>query len=95
MLQYRFPGEGALGGHAIGNLLIAGLWERLGDPVAGLDMVARLLGAEGRVLPMAAVPLEIEAEVIGLDPARPGRDLQDPRPGPGGEDDRARCARCT
>jgi len=47
------------------------LWERLGDPVAGLDMVAHLLGAKGRVLPMAAVPLEIVAEVIGLDPRRP------------------------
>lgn len=71
VLQYRFPGEGPLADHAIGNLLIVGLWARLGDPVAGLDMVARLLGAEGRVLPMAAVPLEIEAEVIGLDPLNP------------------------
>ena len=71
VLQYRFPGSGPLADHAIGNLLIVGLWERLGDPVAGLDMVARLLGAEGRVLPMAAVPLEIEAEVIGLDPLNP------------------------
>jgi uncharacterized cofD-like protein len=34
-------------------------------------MVGRLLKAEGRVLPMAAVPMEIEAEVIGLDPTRP------------------------
>jgi uncharacterized cofD-like protein len=72
VLQYRFPGEGSLGGHAIGNLLIVGLWERLGgDPVAGLDMVAKLLGARGRVLPMSVVPLEIEAEVVGLDPAVP------------------------
>jgi uncharacterized cofD-like protein len=71
VLQYRFTGSGPLRDHAIGNLLIAGLWERLGDPVAGLDMVAGLLGAKGRVLPMAAVPLEIVADVIGLDPARP------------------------
>lgn len=71
VLQYRFPGAGPLADHAIGNLLIVGLWERLGDPVAGLDMVARLLGAEGRVLPMAAVPLQIEAEVIGFDPLNP------------------------
>ena len=71
VLQYRFPGTGPLAGHAIGNLLIAGLWERLGDPVAGLDMVANLLGAKGRVLPMAAVPLQIVAEVIGLDPLHP------------------------
>jgi uncharacterized cofD-like protein len=71
VLQYRFSSAGPLGDHAIGNLLIAGLWERLGDPVAGLDMVANLLGAKGRVLPMAAVPLQIVAEVIGLDPLRP------------------------
>ncbi|MFL6027180.1 MAG: uridine diphosphate-N-acetylglucosamine-binding protein YvcK [Friedmanniella sp.] len=71
VLQYRFSSTGPLGDHAIGNLLIAGLWERLGDPVAGLDMVANLLGAKGRVLPMAAVPLQIVAEVIGLDPLRP------------------------
>jgi uncharacterized cofD-like protein len=71
VLQYRFSSSGPLHDHAIGNLMIVGLWERLGDPVAGLDMVARLLGAKGRVLPMAAVPLQIEAEVIGLDPRRP------------------------
>ena len=81
VLQYRFSGGGELHDHAIGNLLIVGLWERLGDPVAGLDMVARLLGAEGRVLPMAAVPLEIEAGVIGDDPARPDEVSRGPRPG--------------
>lgn len=71
VLQSRFPGEGSLGGHAIGNLLIAGLWEQLGDPVAGLDMVAQLLKTRGRVLPMSSVPLAIEADVIGLDPLAP------------------------
>ncbi|HEY5820627.1 MAG TPA: uridine diphosphate-N-acetylglucosamine-binding protein YvcK [Propionibacteriaceae bacterium] len=71
VLQYRFSGDGTLKDHAIGNLLIVGLWERLGDPVAGLDMVGRLLGAKGRVLPMASVPLEIQADVIGLDPLLP------------------------
>jgi uncharacterized cofD-like protein len=71
VLQYRFNGDGPLSGHALGNLLIAGLWERLGDPVAGLDLAAKLLGAKGRVLPMASVPLEIEADVIGLDPDKP------------------------
>ncbi len=66
VLQSRFTGEGALSGHAIGNLLIAGLWQQLGDPVAGLDMVAALLRTRGRVLPMSSIPLEIEADVIGL-----------------------------
>lgn len=71
VLQSRFTGEGTLAGHAIGNLLIAGLWQQLGDPVAGLDMVADLLGTRGRVLPMSSEPLEIEADVLGLDAGSP------------------------
>jgi uncharacterized cofD-like protein len=47
------------------------LWDLLGDTVAGLDWVGRLLGTGGRVLPMAAVPLDIVAEVVGADPDRP------------------------
>ena len=60
-----------LSGHAVGNVLIVALWELLGDTVQGLDWVARLLGAHGRVLPMAAVPIDIVAEVEGADPDRP------------------------
>ncbi|MDO5286339.1 MAG: uridine diphosphate-N-acetylglucosamine-binding protein YvcK [Actinomycetia bacterium] len=71
VLQSRFEGTGPLAGHAIGNLLIAGLWQRLGDPVEGLDMVAQLLRTRGRVLPMSAVPLTIEADVVGLLPQAP------------------------
>ena len=70
VLQHRFRGDGAVGGHALGNLLIVALWELNRDPVAGLDLVGRLLNARGRVLPMAAVPLEITAEVQGHDPQR-------------------------
>ena len=71
VLQARFHGDGPLGGHAIGNLLIAGLWQQLDDPVAGLDMVGDLLRTRGRVLPMSSVPLDIEADVVGLDPLEP------------------------
>jgi len=63
--------SGGLAGHAVGNVLIVALWELLGDPVQGLDWVGRLLGAHGRVLPMAAVPLDLVAEVEGADPDRP------------------------
>ena len=71
VLQHRFPGEGQLGGHAVGNLLIVSLWDLLGDTVGGLDLVGRLLNARGRVLPMASVPLNIEASVMGVDPSHP------------------------
>lgn len=63
VMQHRFDSTGPLAGHALGNLLITGLWQLLDDPISGLDWVARLLGAQGRVLPMASVPLEIEADV--------------------------------
>jgi uncharacterized cofD-like protein len=66
LLQHRFPGDGPLGGHAVGNLLLTGLAQSTGDPVAALDLVARLLGCAGRVLPMSPVPLEICAEVVGI-----------------------------
>ncbi len=71
VLQHRFAGDGDLHDHAVGNLLIVALWDLLGDHVTGLDWVGRLLGAQGRVLPMAAVPLDIQATVRGADPARP------------------------
>ena len=82
LIQYRFSagtageergGAGSgLSGHAVGNVLIVGLWELLGDTVQGLDWVGRLLGAHGRVLPMVVVPLDLVAEVEGADPAKPG-----------------------
>ncbi len=65
VLQHRFESEGPMHGHSMGNLLILSLWELLHDHVDGLDWVAGLLGARGRVLPMALTPLDITAEVRG------------------------------
>jgi uncharacterized cofD-like protein len=63
ILQHRFSGDGPLGGHALGNLLLATTWDHLGDTVAGLRLVGQLLRSEGQVLPMSSVPLDIEADV--------------------------------
>ncbi|HET7398449.1 MAG TPA: uridine diphosphate-N-acetylglucosamine-binding protein YvcK [Intrasporangium sp.] len=71
VLQHRFSGAGELRGHALGNLMIVSIWELLGNTVGGLDLVGRLLGARGRVLPMAGEPLDIVAEIVGHDPERP------------------------
>lgn len=60
ILQYRFTSEGHLNQHTVGNLLLTALWDRDGDFVAGLDRVGSLLRVIGRVLPMAAAPLDIE-----------------------------------
>ena len=71
VIQHRFAGQGEMNGHVIGNLLIVGLWELMGDHVRALDWVGRLLGAHGRVLPMATTPMDITARVRGADPDQP------------------------
>jgi len=63
VLQHRFASDGDLDGHALGNLLITALWQETGDVVEGLNWVGRLLGAQGRVLPVSIEPLEIFAQV--------------------------------
>ena len=70
-IQHRFPGPGELGGHAVGNLLLTALAQTSpGGVVEALDLVGRLVGARGRVLPASCSPLQIEAEVVGLAPGR-------------------------
>jgi uncharacterized cofD-like protein len=76
LLQHRFRSSGEMDDHAVGNLLIVALWQLLGDHVGALDRVGRLLGAEGRVLPMSTVPLDITALVEGADPSRPSEQSQ-------------------
>ncbi|MGC5628013.1 gluconeogenesis factor YvcK family protein [Georgenia sp. Z1344] len=64
VLQHRLHSEGPLDNHSVGNILIVALWRILGDEVQGLEWVASLLGVRGRVVPMSAVPLDIEADVV-------------------------------
>jgi uncharacterized cofD-like protein len=71
VLQHRFESEGEMDGHSVGNLLIVALWQLLGDHVVGLDWVGSLLGARGRVLPMAVTPLDIMAQVRGATAGAP------------------------
>jgi uncharacterized cofD-like protein len=70
VFEHRYGGHGALAGHAVGNLLLAGLLEVLDDPVAALDQACHLLGVTGRVLPMSPSPVDIEADVTGIQPGR-------------------------
>ena len=65
--QHRFAGEGALAGHPVGNIVLVGLTQVLGDTVAALDAMGAILGARGRVLPMSGDPLDIVAQVEGLE----------------------------
>ena len=73
LLQYRFPGStsdqtvesgGALGGHAVGNLLIAAMTAvEGGDFEEGLRQMNRVLAVRGQVVPATATPLTLHAEL--------------------------------
>ena len=94
VLQHRFGGTGALAGHPVGNLLLTGLVEVLGDPVPALDEVGRLLGVGGRVLPMCRVAAGHRGRGDRPRRRRPGRDAPDPRPGRDRHHARPGASRC-
>ena len=67
LLQYRFPqerpGQAGLSGHAFGNLLIAALSAVEGDFEEGVRQSNRVLAVRGQVVPVAAEPLTLHAEL--------------------------------
>ncbi|MGH3579085.1 MAG: gluconeogenesis factor YvcK family protein [Mycobacterium sp.] len=62
--DYRFD-AGELEGHALGNLVIAGLAEALGDFIEAIGEAARLVGAVGRVFPATSAPVVLKGEYAG------------------------------
>ncbi len=54
-----------LAGHALGNLILAGLIDGTNDPVEALDEACRLLGVKGRVLPATTDPVVLKADADG------------------------------
>jgi uncharacterized cofD-like protein len=62
--EYRFSEE-ELAGHALGNLILAGLIDGAHDPVAALDEACRLLGVKGRILPATTEPVVLKADADG------------------------------
>lgn len=64
VFEHRFE-TGELEGHALGNLLIIGLTEALGDLPTALREAGRLVEAVGRVLPATVDPVVIKADVDG------------------------------
>jgi uncharacterized cofD-like protein len=60
--EHRFT-AGELEGHALGNLVVVGLAETLGDFTAALDVTATLLRVTGTVLPATTEPIVLKAVV--------------------------------
>jgi len=66
VFDYRF-GAGDLDGHALGNLIIAGLSQATGDFSVALEEAAALLGVDGRVLAVTTSPAVLRASVHGAE----------------------------
>jgi uncharacterized cofD-like protein len=67
-LEFRFEGTD-VAGHALGNLLLAGLAAVTGDFVAAVDEASRLVGLDpdvARVLPATVEPVVLRATVAGV-----------------------------
>ena len=62
--EHRFE-TGELAGHALGNLVIVGLAESLGDLNAAIDEAGRLLGIQGRVVPATTDAVTLKADIGG------------------------------
>jgi uncharacterized cofD-like protein len=59
--EFRFTDD-ELHGHALGNLVLAGLIDSVGDPIVALDEACRLLGVRGRVLPATTDLVVLKAD---------------------------------
>lgn len=65
LLEYRFPNDTGLGGHAFGNLFIAAMAGVTGNSERALLESSRVLAVRGRILPSTLENVMLCAEVRG------------------------------
>jgi len=63
LFQYRFRGEGGLGGHSFGNLFLAALTEVTGDFVEAVRLSSEVLASKGRIFPATLNDVRLVAEL--------------------------------
>ena len=67
LLQYRFPGEGeaSLGGHTVGNLLLAAMTSVQDDDFEeAVRQMNRVLAVRGQVVPATGTPVTLHARLL-------------------------------
>lgn len=63
LFRYRFPGEGPVGGHSLGNLILLGLAQIKGNFLEGIETAREMLGIEARVLPSTLERVSLAARI--------------------------------
>lgn len=62
LLNYRFGGQGSLGGHSLGNLMLTAMADISGDWVRAIRQLSVVLVTVGRLYPSTTVPVTLCAE---------------------------------
>lgn len=62
LLNYRFKGDGSMGGHSLGNLMLLALADLTGDWVRAIRQLSGVLVTVGRLYPSTLVPVTLCAE---------------------------------
>lgn len=63
LFQYRFRGDGQLGGHSFGNLFLAALTEVTGDFNEAVRLSSEVLASKGRIFPATLNDVRLVAEL--------------------------------
>ncbi|HEY0078495.1 MAG TPA: gluconeogenesis factor YvcK family protein [Pyrinomonadaceae bacterium] len=63
LFQYRFRGDGQLGGHSFGNLFLAALTDVTGDFVEAVRLSSEVLASKGRIYPATLNDVRLVAEL--------------------------------
>ncbi len=61
LFRYRFPGEGELHDHSLGNLLLTALTDITGDFLQAIKLSSQVLAIEGRILPSTSQNVRLRA----------------------------------
>ena len=63
LFRHRFPGNGDLGGHSLGNLIILALDQLSGNFLSAVEQAREMLGIEARVLPSTLDRVDLVARI--------------------------------
>src|SRR5678815_3654597 len=63
LFRYRFRGDGELGGHSFGNLLLAALTEVTGDFTEAVRLSSEVLASKGHIYPATISDVHLVAEL--------------------------------
>jgi uncharacterized cofD-like protein len=63
LFRHRFPGDGALGGHSLGNLILLALNQQSDDFLSAINQARQLLGIKAWVLPSTLNHVDLVARV--------------------------------